>query len=86
MTRFRTDLSHQPASLTDMTPEDRVTYRKWACGWFVAYSALLGAMVVFSIATRPERRTLETSRTLGTATEVTLTESAPVGDKAERRK
>lgn len=86
MTKLTTDLSHQPASFKDMTPEDKVTYRKWARGWFAAYSALIVVMVVLSIATRPERRTLEAGRTVGSATKVIVTDLAPAGFRAERRK
>ena len=55
MTKLATHLSHQPANETDMTPEDRVTHRKWAYGWLMAYAVLLGALMTFSVATRPER-------------------------------
>jgi hypothetical protein len=65
MTKLSTNLSHQPTNLTDIPQEDRVTYRKWAYGWFIAYSALLGTMVVYSVATRPEPRTMQAGRTIG---------------------
>jgi hypothetical protein len=69
-----------------MTREDRVTYRKWAYGWFIAYSLLLGTMVVFSVATRPERHTMEASRTIGNESLINSTASIPPGRRAERRK
>jgi hypothetical protein len=75
MTKFTTDLSHQPANVTDMTREDRVTYRRWAYGWFIAYSVLLGSMVIFSVATRPEPHTLEARRTVGAEPAVNTTDT-----------
>jgi hypothetical protein len=86
MTRLTNNLSHQPANVTDMTGEDRVTYRRWAYGWFIAYSVLLGSMVIFSVATRPEPRTMEASRTIGTEPLVNSTASIPVSGRTERRK
>jgi hypothetical protein len=75
MTKFTTDLSHQPANVSDMTREDRVTYRRWAYGWFIAYSVLLGSMVIFSVATRPEPHTLEARRTVGAEPAVNTTDT-----------
>ncbi len=86
MTKLTNNLSRQPADVTDMTREDRVTYRRWAYGWFIAYSVLLGTMVVFSVATRPEPRTLEASRTIGAESVVNSTASIPVSDRIEHRR
>ena len=86
MTKLSTNLSQQPANVTDMTREDRVTYRRWAYGWFIAYSVLLGAMVVFSVATRPEPHTMQASRTIGAEPLINSTASIPVSGKTERRK
>jgi hypothetical protein len=86
MTKLSTNLSQQPANVTDMTREDRVTYRRWAYGWFIAYSVLLGAMVIFSVATRPEPRTLEASRTIGTEPVVNSTASTSLSDRIEHRR
>jgi hypothetical protein len=86
MTKFTTDLSCQPANVTDMTREDRVTYRRWAYGWFIAYSVLLGSMVIFSVATRPEPHTMQASRTIGLEPVVDTTASIPVSARKERRK
>jgi hypothetical protein len=83
MTKFTTDLSRQPANVTDMTQEDRVTYRRWAYGWFIAYSVLLGSMVIFSVATRPERRTMEASRTIGVEPMADTTASIPVSTRKQ---
>ncbi|WP_213737701.1 hypothetical protein [Bradyrhizobium sp. dw_411] len=55
MTKLRTDLSDLPAHSADMIGNDRVIHRKWAYGWLIAYSVLIGATVIFSVATRPER-------------------------------
>jgi hypothetical protein len=83
MTKFTTDLSRQPANVTDMTQEDRVTYRRWAYGWFIAYSVLLGSMVIFSVATRPERRTMEASRTIGVEPMADTTASIAVSTRKQ---
>jgi hypothetical protein len=63
-----------------------VTYRKWAYGWFIAYSILLGAMVVFSVATRPEPRTMQASRTVVAEPVVNATASIPLSGRSDRRK
>jgi hypothetical protein len=86
MTKLTTNLSRQPANVADMTREDRVTYRKWAYGWFIAYLVLLGAMVIFSVATRPEPHTMQASRTIGAEPLVNSTASIPVSGRTERRR
>jgi hypothetical protein len=55
MTKLTIKPSDLPANSVDTTTSDRVTHRKWAYGWFIAYSVLIGSLVTFSIATRPER-------------------------------
>jgi hypothetical protein len=86
MTKLSTNLSQQPANLTEMTREDRVTYRKWAYGWFIAYSILLGAMVIFSVATRPAPHTTQASRTIGAEPLMNSTASIRVSGRTERRR
>jgi hypothetical protein len=85
MTKLSTNLTHQPANLTDVSPEDRVTYRKWAYGWFIAYSVLLGAMVVYSLVSRPEPRILQADRNIGAELIVNST-AIPARSKTERSK
>ena len=85
-TQLATNLSRQPANVTDMTPEDRVTHRKWAYGWLMAYAVLLGALMTFSVATRPEPRTREASRTIGIERALNSTASIPVSGRAEHHR
>jgi hypothetical protein len=85
MTRPASPLSHLPGSSTDMTTEDRVTYRKWAYGWLIAYAAVLGTAITFSIATRPERR-LQASRTIGLDAVMHSTASPPMGGRPDRHR
>jgi hypothetical protein len=86
MTKLTTSLSQRPADLRDMTREDRVTYRKWAYGWFIAYSVLLGAMIIFSVATRPEPRIMEAGRTIGVEPVVNSTAAIRASGKTEGRR
>ena len=86
MARLINNLSHQPADMADMTREDRVTHRKWAYGWLMAYAVLLGALMTFSVATRPESRTREASRTIGVERAWNSTASIPVSGRAEHHR
>jgi hypothetical protein len=69
-----------------MTREDRATHRKWTCAWFIAYSVLLGAMGIVSLATRPEPRTKEASQAVSTETIVNFTASTPASARKNREK
>jgi hypothetical protein len=86
MTKLTTNLSQQPATLTEMTREDRVTYRRWAYGWFIAYSIMIGGMVAVSVATRPAPPTMQANRTIDALTTADSTSSIPVSRRIERRK
>jgi hypothetical protein len=86
MTRLTTHLSHLPVSSTEMTGEDRVTYRKWAYGWFIGYSVMIGGMVAVSLATRPAPPTVQASRAIDAVTTADSTSSIPVSRRIERRK
>lgn len=80
-----TSLSQLPASSTEMTGEDRVTYRKWAYGWFIAYSVMIGGMVAVSVATRPAPPTVQANRTIEAMATADSTSSIP-SRRIERRK
>jgi hypothetical protein len=84
MIKFTTSLSHLPANSTDMTGADRVTYRRWAYGWLIAYSVMIGGVVAFSVATRPEPPRMQASRAIETA--ANSTGSIPVNHKMEHRR
>lgn len=86
MTKLSTHLSHLPASSVEMTGEDRVTYRKWAYGWFIGYSVMIGGMVAVSLATRPAPPTMRANRAIDAVTTADSTSSIPVSRRIERRK
>jgi len=86
MAKLSTHLSQLPASSTEMTGEDRVTYRKWAYGWFIGYSVMIGGMVAVSVATRPAPPTLQADRTIDAVTTADSTSSIPASRRIERRK
>jgi hypothetical protein len=86
MTKFTTNLSRLPAGSTDMTAEDRVSYRRWAYGWFMAYSVMIGGMVAFSVATRPAPPTMEASRAIDTEATADVTASIPVSRRIEHHR
>ena len=86
MTKLMSSLSRQPANPAEMTPEDRATHRKWTYAWFLAYSFLLGAMGIVSLATRPEPRTKEAGRAVSTETIVNFTASTPASARKNREK
>jgi hypothetical protein len=85
MTKLSTNLSHMPAATTEMTGEDRVTYRKWAYGWFIAYAVMIGGMVAVSVATRPAPPTVQADRTNEAVATADSTSSIP-SRRIERRK
>ncbi|HEY0913025.1 MAG TPA: hypothetical protein VGD75_22615, partial [Bradyrhizobium sp.] len=86
MTKLSTHLSHLPADTTEMTGEDRVTYRKWAYGWFIGYAVMIGGMVAVSVATRPAPPTVQADRTIDAVTTAESTLSIPVSRRIERHK
>lgn len=86
MTKLSTHLSHLPANSTEMNGEDRVTYRKWAYGWFIAYAVMIGGMVAVSVATRPAPPTVQADRAIDAMTTADSTLSIPVSRRIERHK
>ena len=86
MTKLSSSLSQQPAATTEMTGEDRVTYRRWAYGWFIAYSVMIGGMVAVSVATRPAPPTMQADRANEAMATADSTSSIPVSRRIERHK
>ena len=84
-THLTTSLSRLPASSTEMTGEDRVTYRKWAYGWFIAYAVMIGGMLAVSVATRPAPPAVQADRTNAAVATADSTSSIP-SRRIERRK